>query len=166
MIKQRKVGELKHEVSKDTVAILVDGQNVDACKYSRDILNLAMGLGELSFSWFYHHWDRMKLYEMKRMKDDGWETINVLEAGKNALDYQAMNEIKQRCNIQGMPDILILVTCDKDFLPLVKDFLRAKRRVIIVGRRNAISHRLLSWVHHDFYWVEELSRCPLSFEAF
>lgn len=147
---------LASQSSRASVAVLVDGQNVNVLKYNRDVLNFVANLGEPSLLWFFHHWSDVRPSKVKKVETDGWEIINVREKGKNALDYQAIKAFREHCEASVMPDILVLITCDKDFLPLVKDHLQAGREVFVIGRRNAISHRLLSWVGSNFYWVEEL----------
>lgn len=144
-----------------TVAVLADGQNVNVIKYSKEVLKVANTLGDLIFLKLYHHWDRIKLTKIHRVKTDGWEAVPVLGRHKNALDDQAIQECQDYFHDSNMPDILILITGDKDFAGLVESFLAASRRVIIIGRRNSVSHRLKRLVKQDCLWVEELSNCFL-----
>ncbi len=140
-----------------TLAVLADGQNVNLHKHSQAILTFTFYyLGEPAILSAYYPFRQMKESRENYLREQGWNCPSVPTTGKNALDYQLIRDCKRLIH-NRIPDTLVLVANDRDYVPLVKEALEAECRVIIIGRRNCVSHRLQPLVPlEDIYYVEDL----------
>ena len=138
-----------------TVAILADGQNVDLSKYGRPILKFCRHFGEPRIQWAYHHWRLIKETVQERLLTDGWQCLDIGSNAKNKLDQLLISNAKQ-LDAFGNPDILVIVSGDKDFAPLVQERLAANQQVKVIGRGGHTSHRLHQLLPNDVYAVERL----------
>lgn len=147
--------------NRPTVAVAVDGQNVGIRKNSNAILKFASNLGAVSIQWVYHNCRRLKPDYEARLQDQDWQFIDVAVSTKNELDRRMMTAIKKLCTSQP-PDILILVTNDKDFSPLVEDVQKRGVKVIVIGRRSGMSKKLKRCLPNDIFYIEDLKQIPLA----
>jgi hypothetical protein len=138
-----------------TVAVFADGQNVCLKKYGSIILDFVNSLGDIPFLWAYHHWRTIPQEIEHRLQLQGWQCVDVAVKTKNELDNRLISDFN-RLSHHWMPDILVLVTGDKDFSSLVKSCQASGRRVIIIGRQNNVSKRLQKLNPKDVFFVENL----------
>ncbi|MEB3288725.1 MAG: NYN domain-containing protein [Leptolyngbya sp.] len=138
-----------------TVVIAVDGQNVGLWKNSNAILKFASDLGTVSIQWVYHNCRNLRPSRESRLQDQDWQFVDVAVSAKNELDRRMMADIKKLCRSQP-PDVLILVTNDKDFAPLVEDMQRQGVKVVVIGRRHGMSKKLKRCLPNDIVYIEDL----------
>lgn len=144
-----------------TVAVAVDGQNVGIRKNSNAILKFASSLGAVSLQWIYHNCRSLKPDYEARLQDQDWQFVDVAVSTKNELDRRMVAAIQKLCMSQP-PDILILVTNDKDFAPLVEDVQKRGVKVIVIGRRHGMSKKLKHCLPNNIVYIEDLKRMPLA----
>jgi uncharacterized LabA/DUF88 family protein len=142
--------------SAQTIAIFADCQNVGLIKYSEAILHFVQQLGEAAFLWAYHDWKKVRDTKQKRLQEQGWQCLNVISDAKNAVDKRLICDC-QRLFQSWIPDIVVLISCDQDFVPLVDEVIRQGKQVIIIGRQNHVSHRLMKRAPNNVYFVENLN---------
>ncbi|WRH67620.1 MAG: NYN domain-containing protein [Planktothrix sp. GU0601_MAG3] len=122
---------------KPCIAIYGDFQNVRNSPEEIEILNPWFNQhGNILHKKSYAYWRQEKeLFEQAIFKA-GFKTISVSSREKNAVD----NEIIQDCKHDTMTDksikIVILITGDKDYLPLVKYLQNLKIKVILIHGTN------------------------------
>ena len=138
-----------------TVAVAVDGQNVGLWKNSHAILSFAASLGTVSIQWVYHNCRKLKPCREARLQDQDWQFIDVATCTKNELDRRMMAALRKLCQSQP-PDILVLVTNDKDFSPLIQEIHHQGIKVFVIGRRKDMSNRLKRLLPNDIVYVEDL----------
>lgn len=138
-----------------SVAVFADGQNVCLKKYGSVILEFVNSLGDVPFLYAYHNWRTISEKIEHRLQLQGWQCIDVAVKEKNELDNRLMSDFN-RLSGHWMPDVLVLVTGDKDFLPLIKSCQKSGRRVIVIGRYNNVSQRLRKLNPEGVFFVEDL----------
>ena len=138
------------------VAIFADGQNVNLFKYSQAIIDFAEQLGEVPILWAYDYWRRFKESVQQKLHTDGWQCLDIAGSIKNRLDDLLIKDCQQLCR-SWQPDVIVLISGDKDFECLVKTHLAQGRRVVVIGRRDHVSKRLKRWIPNDVYFVEDLA---------
>ncbi|MEM1256528.1 MAG: NYN domain-containing protein [Cyanobacteria bacterium P01_H01_bin.21] len=138
------------------MAIFADGQNVDLSKYSQAIIHFAEQLGDVSILWAYHYWRKVKESAQQKLHTDGWQCLDIAGTIKNRIDDLLIKDYQQLCR-SWQPDIIVLISGDKDFEYLVKAHLAQGRRVVVIGRRDHVSKRLKRWIPNDVYFVEDLA---------
>lgn len=139
------------------VAVFADGQNVCLKKYGSAILDFVNSLGDVPFLYAYHHWRTIPEKTEHRLQLQGWQCIDVAVKEKNELDKRLMGDFT-RLSGHWMPDVVVLVTGDKDFLPLIKSCQKSGRRVIVIGRHDNVSRRLQKLNPEGVFFVEDLQR--------
>jgi uncharacterized protein (TIGR00288 family) len=144
----------KKRVSR-TIAVVADGQNVSVMKHSEVILRFVQQFGEVPILWAYHDWKKVKESKQKRFQALGWQCLSVITRAKNDLDKCLIDDC-QRLFQHWLPDIVVLISGDRDFVPLVKEVLGQGKQVIVIGRQNHVSHRLQVLVPKNVYFVEDL----------
>ncbi|QQE65710.1 NYN domain-containing protein [Leptolyngbya sp. BL0902] len=144
-----------------TVAVAVDGQNIDLLKNGDAILKIASTFGTVSIRWAYHDWRKWKLNRQKTIQNQGWQCLDVADRSKNGLDRFMMADCRQLC-ASHPPSILVLATNDGDFAPLVKELLAQRIKVIVIGRRNDMSKQLRQLLPKGIVYIEDLKKNALS----
>jgi uncharacterized protein (TIGR00288 family) len=143
-----------------TVAVAVDGQNVGLLKNGNAILKFASGLGAVSVQWAYYDYRKLKPRHEARLQDQEWQCVDVAVCTKNELDHRMMMAVRKLCSCQP-PDILVLVTNDKDFAPLVEYARSQGIKVFVIGRRNGMSKKLKRLLSNGIVYIEDLKQLSL-----
>lgn len=137
-----------------TVAVVADCQNVNVLKYGEAILHFVQSLGNAPILWAYQDCKKVKESKQKQLQALGWQCLSIISNAKNDLDNCLISDCR-RLFQHWLPDIVVLISGDKDFVPLVKEILQTGKQVIVIGRQNNVSHRLQSLVP-EIYFVEHL----------
>jgi uncharacterized LabA/DUF88 family protein len=138
------------------VAVFADCQNVGSLfEYRQAVLTFVKQFGPVPLLWAYHYWREMKLLRELQLQSDGWQPIDVPIQDKNALDEQLIRDCHRLCR-QPFIKVVVLITGDKDFAPLVKSLISQNKQVIVIGRRGHVSRKLSALVPHDTYAIEDL----------
>ncbi|SKB11257.1 conserved hypothetical protein [Planktothrix sp. PCC 11201] len=124
---------------KGNIAISWDVQNVRISLEKIELLN--QWLNRQGCIWelkkkAYSNWRGETQLFAEKVSANSFKTIHVAPLKKNAVD----NQIIQDCEDDIMPEksikIVILITGDKDFLPLVKDLKKSEKKVILIHGAN------------------------------
>lgn len=138
-----------------TIAVFADCQNVGVIKYDRAILRFLKQWGEAPILWAYHDWKKVANAKQRKFQTSGWQCLNITAEAKNDLDNHLMTDCR-RLFRYWLPDIAVLISCDRDFVPLVQEILAQGSQVMIIGRQNHVSRQLKSLVPQHIYFVENL----------
>ncbi len=144
-----------------TVAVAVDGQNVGLLKNGDAILRFASGLGNVSIQWAYYNYRKLKPRHEAQLQEQEWQCVDVAVCTKNELDHRMMMAVRKLCSSQP-PDILVLVTNDKDFAPLVEYARSQGIKIFVIGRRNGMSKKLKRLLSNGIVYIEDLKQLPLA----
>ena len=123
--------------------------------------DLAQSRGCLVSRKVYSHWQPTTEKYKHILENRDFEVIDVKEKGKNSVDRQLESECRQEFNSDLAPDILILVSGDKKYIPLVRDLQGLGKQVIIVGPLRRTNYELISLAEVGF-WVSNGGIIPLS----
>lgn len=140
------------------VAVFADCQNVGSLFVHRQaVLAFVEQFGSGTRLWAYEYWRKMKPRRKLQLQADGWQTLNVPTQTKNALDEQLIRDCR-RLGGQPFVKVVVLILGDKDFADLAKWLISQHKRVIVIGRRSHISHKLRALVPNDVYEIEDLQQ--------
>jgi hypothetical protein len=139
-----------------TVAVFADCQNVGSLFDRRQaVLTFVEQFGSVPLLWAYNYWRKLKPRREFQLHQDGWQTIDVPAQTKNALDEQLIRDCR-RLGGQPFVEVVVLISGDKDFAPLAQWLISKNKRVIVIGRRNHVSHKLRALAPNDVYEIENL----------
>lgn len=139
-----------------TVAVFADCQNVGSLfNHRQAVLAFVEQLSPVPLLWAYDYWRKMKPRRELQLQSDGWQTLDVPTQTKNALDEQLIRDCR-RLGGQPFIKVVVLISGDKDFVPLAKWLTSQNKRVIIIGRRNHVNHQLRALASDDSYAIEDL----------
>lgn len=138
------------------VAVFADCQNVgNLFKHRQIVLTFIEQFGSVPLLWAYDYWRKMKPLREIQLQSDGWQTIDVPTQNKNALDKQLIRD-GHRLGGQPFVKVVVLISGDKDFVPLAKWLVSQNKRVIVIGRRNHVNQKLRALALDDTYEIEDL----------
>ncbi|MCW6051996.1 NYN domain-containing protein [Lyngbya sp. CCAP 1446/10] len=152
------------------VAMLWDGQNVYLKQKEAELLvDFAKSKGRLDCQNFYYNSQyENQVNDKNRAEKLGFKGIDVPD-GKNSADKQLVFDCIKRVAIKPSPDIVILVSGDRDFAGLIAVLMalgktvivfarRESKTVIVFARRESARKKLIKLVGEDnFHYVDELS---------
>lgn len=142
------------------VVVFADCQNVGSLfDHRQAVLAFVEQFGSVPLLWAYDYWRKMKPRRELQLQADGWQTIDVPTQTKNALDEQLIRDCGR---IGGQPfvEVVVLISGDKDFVPLVKWLISQNKQVIIIGRRNHVNQKLRILAPNATYMIEDLQSSP------
>ncbi|TVP69072.1 MAG: NYN domain-containing protein [Leptolyngbya sp. LCM1.Bin17] len=141
--------------SQFTVAVFADGQNVNLFKHTSAIATMISRFSDKFCLYAYHHWRKISVKKEIKLQRYNWRCIDVPITSKNGLDQRLMQDFYHLCQF-WQPDVLVLVTNDGDFAPIVKEQLTMGRQVKILGYKGKISKKLTQLLPNDIYFIEDL----------
>ena len=139
------------------VSVFADGENCNLLKYSQDIIHFIITqFATNPILLAYHYWSEIDSSKQEKMQEEGWLCIDIGKQCKNCLDNLLIKNCLKFCKDQ-MPeiDVIILITCDHDYAPLIKDLQQLDKQVIVIGRQNNINKKLEELA--TCYYLEELN---------
>ncbi|WP_457920117.1 NYN domain-containing protein [Candidatus Lokiarchaeum ossiferum] len=102
-------------------------------------------------------WTNVNKTILKAMYSLGFEPIQVSMGKTNSVDVKIAVDCLDTAQLIPSISTYIIVTGDKDFIPVINWLKSHKKRVIIIGKADLVSdHLLLS--ANDFISLEELSK--------
>lgn len=138
-----------------TVVVFADGQNINLLEQSQSIIACAKTLGHISQLSAYHNWRQLKQAKAQKLQADGWLCIDIAGNGKNRLDKMLIHHCQQLCSTLK-PDIIVLVTGDRDFRCLIESCQGRGQRIVVIGRRNYMSHCFHRLIPQGVHYLEDL----------
>jgi len=163
---------IKNRIDEDGVVLFIDHENLfiswrehpsnsDKSNYNYDILvDIARKEGRLMGAYIYLRSDRKSneyLYNLfKRGITPVYTPQYGKENGKSLCDPMMICDIMQTLYERPFIKTFVIVTGDKDFIPLIRKINEHGKRVIIVGVENTTSQAL----------IEECTRLGFKFLAY
>ncbi|MBD2128926.1 NYN domain-containing protein [Microcoleus sp. ZQ-A2] len=106
----------------------------------------------------YSNWQREKsAVSVQALYSLGFEPIHVSMGKPNSVDLKLAIDCLSTAYNHSEIEQFIIVTADKDFIPLVNALKALKKRVIIVGKADVVSEHLMLSAH-DFVSLETLPK--------
>ena len=146
--------------SQAPVHIYWDLQNVHLTQKQAELLvNFAKSKGRLDcFKIYYNSQNKNQLLAKNNVEYLGCQGVDVRSKDKNSVDKALTFDWIKRVVIKPYPEIIILVSGDRDFAPLISLMLAVGKIIIVFGRRKSASQKLINLVGEDnFHDVDELS---------
>jgi len=142
------------------IVVLADYQNVPLVKRRRNINGRAIvsfveRLGNICLLLAYNHWRALGIENERLLTTEGWTCIDVPFTEKNAVDKHLIQDY-QRSFQHMSPDIVVLISGDGDYAPLVRSLRKEGIRVVVIGWQGYVNHRLLRLLPDDVYFVQDL----------
>jgi hypothetical protein len=137
--------------------VVADCENVgNFRKYRHVVTRFVQQLSSKTWMQAYHHWRNVSGRKQKQFQALGWMCVDVASRAHNALDELLIQDCQHLVNCL-LPQTVVLIAGDQDFAPLVRDLQRREIRVVVIGRRGQIHHKLRTLVPHDTYAIEDLA---------
>ncbi|PSB35737.1 hypothetical protein C7B69_05435 [filamentous cyanobacterium Phorm 46] len=149
----------KQKSQSQRVAILSDGENVQLNPKQGELLvAFALSKGCLDFQRHYYNPQHKNQVSAKNQLENlGFQGVPVRNSGKNSVDKQFVFDCIKRVATKLSPDIIILVSGDRDFAGLILVLMALGKTVIVFARRESASKKLIKLVGDDnFHYVDEL----------
>lgn len=140
---------------KNRVSIYWDFENVRVPYLSECLIDFAQSRGDLITKKVYSHWWRETPAFEYALDSVGFERIDVQGEFENSADWALESDCTEELFCSLSPDIIILVSGDKDFAFLVNQLQRNRKQVIIIGRQGVTNYKLMR-LADEFHFVEEL----------
>ncbi|MFM6397988.1 MAG: NYN domain-containing protein [Planktothrix sp.] len=135
---------------KPNIAIYGDFQNVrtspENIKFLHEWFNQK---GNISINKYYANWSKENDQFAQALHQKGCKIIHVPSGEKNAVDHEIMGDCKNDILSDRSIRIVILITGDKDYLPLVKELQNLGIKVILIHGNN-VSQRLKEAVDETY----------------
>ncbi len=140
---------------KNRVSIYWDFENVRVPHQANCLIDFAQSRGDVVTKKVYSHWWRETRTSESVLDRYGFERIDVLEEGKNSADLKLKFDCRAELLSNLSPDVIILVSGDKGFASLVRELRLHGKQVIVFGRRDVTSYKLIG-LADEFHFAEEL----------
>jgi uncharacterized LabA/DUF88 family protein len=141
------------------VHIYWDLQNVHLTQKQAELLvAFAKSKGRLDcFKVYYNSQKRNQLLAKNNVEYLGCQGVDVRSKDKNSVDKALTFDWIKGVYIKPSPEIIILVSGDRDFAPLVSLMLNVGKKIIVFAQRSSESKKLIKLVGDDnFHYVDEL----------
>jgi len=165
--------ELNDEVNKENVALFIDHENIflawkkhpsntDKSRYNYDsLLDTARKKGQLAVAYIYLGSDRKSSANLYELFKRGITAVYTPlygggENGKSLGDPMMICDIMQTLYERPLIKTFVIVTGDKDFIPVIRKINEHGKRVIIIGTEHATAQVL----------IDECTRLGSKFEAY
>lgn len=141
---------------KPSVSVYWDCQNVHINPYLARYLKIfAESRGELVALKAYAYWRKENLDFEQRLHELGYDCIDVSITKKNSVDEKLINDCKKQLD-RDPSSLLIIVTGDGDFAPLVRQYKAEGIPVIIFAQSRRKMSEKLQKLADEFYGVDQL----------
>ncbi|KAM3097734.1 NYN domain-containing protein [Phormidesmis sp. 146-35] len=141
--------------STPSCALYWDWQNVRCTDNEADyLLSWADIVFNLKSKKAYAYWRRENEQREEFLYKIGLECVNIPSRQKNSVDDQLIQDCRSQALNNPQINVVILVSGDKDFAPLVRD-LKAKGKWVIIIAQGNVSKKLRE-LANEFYYVSEL----------
>ncbi|MGF1601520.1 MAG: NYN domain-containing protein [Thermosynechococcaceae cyanobacterium] len=131
------------------VAIFWDYENVKvpagdaSAPLAESLIEYAKSLGHLRVKIVYSNWRRKDERIVQTLYSLGFEPIHVSMGKTNSVDVKLVVDCLEAAYRDATIAEFIIVTGDKDFIPLVNALKDLKRQVTVIGRSENVSEQLL-----------------------
>jgi uncharacterized protein (TIGR00288 family) len=131
------------------VAVFWDYENVKvpagdaSAPLAESLIEYAKSLGHLRVKIVYSNWRRKDERIVQTLYSLGFEPIHVSMGKTNSVDVKLVVDCLEAAYRDPTITEFMIVTGDKDFIPLVNALKDLKRRVTVIGRSETVSEQLL-----------------------
>jgi uncharacterized protein (TIGR00288 family) len=145
------------------IAIFWDYENVKIsaqglnAPLAETLMDYARSLGHPCRKTVYANWRRESDVVVKALYSLGFEPIHVSMGKPNSVDIKLTVDCLNTAYRHPYIQKFIVVTADKDFIPLVHALKAMEKQVIIIGRTDVVSEQLMLSAD-DFVSLEQLSK--------
>lgn len=149
----------KQKIPSQRVAILWDGQNVHLKQKEAELLvALAKSKGRLDWQNFYYNSQHEnQVNDKNRLEKLGFKGVDVPDSRKSSADKELVFDYSKLFAIKPSPEIIILVSGDRDFAGLIAILIALGKTVIVFARRKSARKQLIKLLGEDnFHDVDEL----------
>ncbi|KKM77842.1 hypothetical protein LCGC14_1365930 [marine sediment metagenome] len=147
----------------DEVAIFWDYENVRVVAkginvpLAEALIKYSESQGHPRVKKVYSNWAGINKEIVQALYSLGFDTIHISMGKTNSADVKIAVDCLETAKLYPDINSFIIVTGDKDFIPVVNSLKADRRKVIIVGNSNIVSEHLLLSAD-DFISLEELSK--------
>lgn len=153
------IGKQKKQ-SQALVSMYVDLQNVlDLTQKQAELLvAFAKSKGRLDcLKAYYNSQYENQVFAKNQLEYFGCQGVDVRSKDKNSADKQLIFDCIKRVAIKPSPEIIILVSGDRDFAGLISVMLELGKKVIVLAQRGRANKKLINLVGDDnFHYIDEL----------
>ncbi|WP_198016558.1 NYN domain-containing protein [Coleofasciculus chthonoplastes] len=136
-----------------------DLQNVSIQKSAHLLLSFAQTQGHLlAQNVYYNSQCQNQAQAKKPLSRLGFDCRDVPCPLKDSADHQLIAHCLKDIHSDRSPDIIILVSGDGDFCPLVRNLQSLDKKVIIFAQLGNVKQKLKDLVQDDFYFVDQLPK--------
>jgi uncharacterized protein (TIGR00288 family) len=131
------------------VAVFWDYENVKfpagaaSAPLAESLIEYAKSLGHLRVKTVYSNWRRKDERIVQTLYSLGFEPIHVSMGKANSVDVKLVVDCLEAAYRDPTLSRFIIVTGDKDFIPLVNALKDLERQVTVIGRTENVSEQLL-----------------------
>ncbi len=149
---------MKNQKNKSSkVAVFADVENCYIPNYSQNIIHFLKQYSQYPTLFAYYNWSnngKSNIVQQKLQKDS-WKCITTANQAENWLDQLLIQNCLRFCKYE-IPEIeiVVLITCDHDYVNLIKELHTLGKKVIVIGHRGKISHKLEKLT--NCYYLEDL----------
>ncbi|MFX0067174.1 MAG: NYN domain-containing protein [Candidatus Hermodarchaeota archaeon] len=147
----------------DDVAIFWDYENVHLSAQginvplAEAIIEYSESLGHVCEKKAYSNWRQISDTVVQALYSLGFEPIQVSMGKQNSVDVKLTVDCMSLVSEISSLKHIIIVTGDKDYIPLVTWLKKHKKRVVVIGRMEVVSEHLMLSAD-EFVSLEELSK--------
>jgi uncharacterized LabA/DUF88 family protein len=152
------IGKEKKQ-SQTSVHIYWDLQNVHLTqKKAESLVTFAKSKGRLDCLKIYYNSEHRNQFLVKNNVEYlGFQGVDVRSNDKNSVDKELTFDWIKRVAIKPSPNIIILVSGDRDFAPLISLMLAVGKTIIVFAQCCKASKKVINLVGDDnFHYVDEL----------
>jgi NYN domain len=149
----------KHSQALVHVHIYLDLQNVHLTQKQGELLvAFAKSKGRLDcFKVYYNSQKKNQLLAKNNLENLGSQGVDVRSKDKNSVDKALTFDWIKGVTIKPSPEIIILVSGDRDFAPLISLMLAVGKTIIVFAQCDSASKKLIKLVGDDnFHYVDEM----------
>ncbi len=106
---------------------------------------------------YYNSQKKNQLLAKNNVEYLGFQGVDVRSDDKNSVDKELTFDWIKRVAIKSSPKIIILVSGDRDFAPLISLMLAVGKTIIVFAQPCKTSKKLINLVGDDnFHYINEL----------
>lgn len=146
----------------DEVAVFWDYENVKVAAQgvkaplAESLISYSESKGHPRFKMVYANWRRERETLVQALYSLGFEPIHVSTGKENSVDIKLTVDCLNTAHHYPEIQQFIIVTADRDFVPLVTALRTLRKRVTLIGRTETASEQLLLSAN-EFIDLEKLS---------
>ena len=147
----------------EDVAIFWDYENVHLSAQginvplAEAVIDYSEALGHICEKKAYSNWRNTSDTVVQALYSLGFEPIQVSMGKQNSVDVKLTVDCMSLVSENPSLKHIIIVTGDKDYIPLVTWLKKKRKRVVVIGRMEVVSEHLMLSAH-EFVSLEELSK--------